>query len=264
MAASEKNMAITILGSGTSTGVPLIGCDCNVCTSTDRRNRRTRSSILVSSEAGNILIDTSTDLRYQALKNGIRKVDAVLFTHAHADHVHGIDELRSFNFIQKGPIPCFGNEVTLGRIQTMFSYIFKGADSGGGIPQLIMNEVAQTFTLLGEEITPVEVLHGELPILGYRIADMAYITDCSEIPAASMEKLKDLDLLILGALRYRPHNTHFTVDEAVNVVNELKPARTLLTHLGHDLDYERALALLPETVGLAYDGMTIEFVNKEK
>ena len=264
MAASEKKARVTILGSGTSTGVPLIGCDCDVCTSTDRRNRRSRSSILISLEAGNILIDTSTDLRYQALKNGLKRVDAVLFTHAHADHVHGIDELRSFNFIQKRAIPCFGNAITLDRIKTMFSYIFKDHNLGGGIPSLTMNEVGEAFSLLDEEVIPIEIIHGELPILGYRIANIAYVTDCSEIPAASMEKLKGLDLLILGALRYTPHNTHFTVDEAMDVVNALKPKRSLFTHLGHDLDYERAVAELPETVGLAYDGMTIEISNKSK
>lgn len=264
MAASEKKIGITILGSGTSTGVPVIGCECHVCSSTDRRNRRSRSSILVSLDAGNILIDTSTDLRYQALKNGIRKVDAVLFTHAHADHVHGIDELRSFNFIQKGVIPCFGNAITLHRIKKMFSYIFKDHNSGGGIPHLSMTEAAEKFSFLDEEIVPIEVIHGDLPILGYRIADVAYITDCSEIPAASMEKLKRLDLLILGALRYKTHNTHFTVDEALAVVNILRPKRALFTHLGHDLDYERASAALPENVGLAFDGMTLEFAYKSK
>ncbi|MDT8317895.1 MAG: GPMC system MBL fold metallohydrolase [bacterium] len=257
-------MRITILGSGTSTGVPLIGCDCDVCSSTDSRNRRTRSSILISSEAGNILVDTSTDLRYQALENGIRRIDAVLFTHAHADHVHGIDELRSFNFIQKKAIPCFGNATTLDRIQRMFSYIFKDHNFGGGIPQLTMNEVADKFSLLDEEVVPVEVIHGDLPILGYRIADIAYITDCSEIPVASMEKLKGLDLLILGALRYTKHDTHFSVDEAMDVVRALKPERALFTHLGHDLDYEKAVAALPENVGLAYDGMTMEFANKSR
>lgn len=264
MAASEKKIGITILGSGTSTGVPIIGCECDVCNSTDSRNQRSRSSILISLEAGNILIDTSTDLRYQALKNGLKRVDAVLFTHAHADHVHGIDELRSFNFIQKRAIPCFGNATTLDRIKTMFSYIFKDHNLGGGVPSLIMNEVSEAFSLLDEEIVPIEVMHGDLPILAYRIANIAYVTDCSEIPPESMKKLKGLDLLILGALRYKPHSTHFSIDEALDVINILKPKRSLLTHMGHDLDYERTSAALPESVGLAYDGMTLEFANKSK
>ncbi len=260
MAASEKKARVTILGSGTSTGVPLIGCDCDVCTSTDSRNQRTRSSILISLEAGNILIDTSTDLRYQALKNGIKRVDAVLFTHAHADHVHGIDELRSFNFIQKRAIPCFGNAITLDRIKTMFSYIFKDHNLGGGVPSLTMNEASEAFSLLNEEIIPIEVMHGDLPILAYRIANIAYITDCSEISPESMRKLEGLDLLILGALRYKPHNTHFSVDEALDVLKTLKPKRALFTHMGHDLDFEKTSARLPEGVGLAYDGMTIDIV----
>lgn len=260
MAASQKKVRITILGSGTSTGVPIIGCDCHVCSSLDSRNERTRSSILISLEAGNILIDTSTDLRFQALKNNIRCVDAVLFTHAHADHVHGIDELRSFNFIQKRAIPCFGNAITLDRIKTMFSYIFKDHNLGGGVPSLTMNEVAKAFSLLDEEIIPIEVMHGDLPILAYRVANIAYVTDCSEISAASMEKLKGLDLLILGALRFKPHSTHFSVDEALDVLKVLKPKRTLLTHMGHDLDFEKTSARLPDCVGLAYDGMTIDIV----
>ena len=268
MTFSEKKARITILGSGTSTGVPLIGCDCQVCLSSDARNKRTRSSILISLEAGNILVDTSTDLRYQALKNCIKSVDAVLFTHAHADHVHGIDELRSFNFLQKSAIPCYGNALTLERIETMFSYIFRGNSSnGGGIPRLTMNEASAEIDMLGESIIPIEVLHGELPILGYRFSGFAYITDCSQIPDSSMEKMEGLDLLILGALRHKPHSTHFSIDEALDVIKKLKPKKALLTHLGHDLDYEKMMTWLPEDVGLAYDGMTIDIVitqeNKE-
>jgi len=258
MKRADKNIRITVLGSGTSTGVPLIGCSCKVCTSDNRKNRRTRSSIMISLEDSNILIDTSTDLRYQALKNGITRVDAVLFTHAHADHIHGIDELRSFNFLQKSAIPCYGSALTLERIKSMFSYIFTEHSCGGGVPRLTMNEAHNGLEILGMEITPIEVLHGELPILGYRFANVAYITDCSFIPEASLSKLEGLELLILGALRHTPHSTHFSLDEALAVTRKLSPGRTLFTHMGHDLDYEVTTASLPEGVGLAWDGMTID------
>lgn len=253
----NSTIKVTILGSGTSTGVPAIGCDCTVCTSTDPRDKRTRSSILLTIDGANVLIDTSTDLRYQALKNGIKRLSAVLFTHAHADHVHGIDELRSYNFLQQEAIPCYGDKNTLERIKTMFSYIFKEYRTGGGIPRLTLNEAWEDFELLGKKFIPVQVLHGELPILGYRVGNIAYITDCSKIEPASLEKLKGLDLLILGALRYKPHSTHFSLSEALEIAEALKPKRTLFTHMGHDISYIKTSAELPDGVELAYDGMTI-------
>lgn len=258
MAQVNSMIKVTILGSGTSTGVPAIGCDCAVCTSGDPRDKRTRSSILLTINGANILIDTSTDLRYQALKNGIKRLSAVLFTHAHADHVHGIDELRSFNFLQQEAISCHGDKETLKRIKTMFAYIFKEYRQGGGIPRLTLKEVKGDFELGGRRFVPVEVLHGDLPILGYRVANIAYVTDCSGIGPESMEKLKNLDLFILGALRYRPHSTHFSLSEALDVVKILKPKRTLFTHMGHEISYVKTSAELPDGVELAYDGMSIE------
>ncbi len=250
---------ITILGSGTSTGVPLIGCDCAVCASTDPLNKRTRSSILVSYREGNILVDTSTDLRFQALSNNVRKVSAVLFTHGHADHVHGIDELRSFNFIQKERIPCYGDKKTMDKISAMFSYIFKDTWSGGGIPRLDMNPIETgDFAVLNKTITAVPVMHGDLQIFGYRFGSFAYITDCSGIPPESIEMLEGLDILILGALRYSPHSTHFSVQEALEVAKILRPRRTILTHMGHEIEHEKALRELPEGVEPGYDGMVIE------
>jgi len=250
---------VTILGSGTSNGVPFIGCDCAVCTSTDPRNKRTRSSILISGKEGNILVDTSTDLRFQALSNNIRRVSAVLFTHAHADHIHGIDELRSFNFIQKERIPCYGNSNTVDKITSMFSYIFEGTWKGGGIPRLDMNTVEPgDFTVLGRTIKAVPVMHGDLQIFSYRFGSFAYVTDCSSIPPESMKMLEGLDLLILGALRFTPHYTHFTVQQALETVSILRPRRTILTHMGHEIDYEKASGELPEGVEPGYDGMRIE------
>lgn len=258
---TNSKLKVTVLGSGTSTGVPVIACDCKVCTSSNKRNSRTRSSILISRADTNILIDTSTDLRYQALKNEIKSLSSVLFTHAHADHLHGIDELRSFNFIQRKVIPCYADNKTIDRIKLMFSYIFEPQDNGGGgVPRLDLNEVSVPFYVNGLEITPIEVFHGKEFVLGYRIGNMAYITDCSNIPSFSMDKLYNLDILILGALRHRPHNTHFNIEQALEVVERLRPRQTYFTHLSHEVEYESTSAELPDGVDLAYDGLVIETV----
>jgi phosphoribosyl 1,2-cyclic phosphate phosphodiesterase len=265
MKEADSNLKVAILGSGTSTGVPVIACECKVCTSPDKRNNRTRSSILISRGDTNILIDTSTDLRYQALKNKIKGLSAVLFTHSHADHLHGIDELRSFNFIQKKAMACYADDRTIGRIKAMFSYIFEPQDNGGGgIPRLDMNEVSAPFYVDGLEIMPVEVFHGKQLILGYRIGNVAYITDCSNIPSFSMSKLYNLDLLILGALRHRPHNTHFNIEQALEVVKRIRPQQTYFTHLSHEIDYHKASSELPDGVGLAYDGLVVETILPSK
>ena len=254
---------ITLLGSGTSTGVPMIGCKCNICTSDDKRNKRLRSSILISANGGNILIDTSTDLRQQALIYDVSRLDAVLFTHHHADHVHGIDELRSFNFIQKKEIPCYGNRRTLERIKEMFSYIFNGMTSSGGKPRLSMNEVDGPFDILDITFQPVEVAHGDISILGYRFSDAAYITDCSMIPEESLKKLEGLDILILGALRPTPHDKHYSISEAIETVKKIKPKKAVFTHMGHEIDYEGTSAALPQGIELAYDGMIIDVTAGE-
>ena len=253
-------MKITMMGCGTSTGVPMIACNCSVCISTNIRNKRSRSSILISKDGKNVLIDTSTDLRYQALKNKVDHLNAVLFTHCHADHVHGIDEIRSFNFVQKELIPCFGNEETLDRIKEMFAYIFVANNMGGGIPKISLTKLPEytPVEVSGIEFTPIPVLHGNMTIYGYRFDDVAYVTDCSAIPAESMSKLTGLKVLILGALRHRPHNTHFNIDEALSVVEHLKPKNTFFTHLSHEVDYEKTSSELPEGVSLAHDGLIID------
>ncbi|MFQ5427992.1 MAG: MBL fold metallo-hydrolase [Thermodesulfobacteriota bacterium] len=251
-------MKLLILGCGTSTGVPVIGCACPVCNSTDPRNTRTRSSALIEVDGRNILIDTSTDLRAQALATGFTRVDSVLFTHAHADHIHGIDELRSFNMLQKGAISCFGSAETNARLTLLFKYIFS-FDRGESItPELSTTIIDGPFSIGPVQIIPVEVRHGSSAVLGFRLKDLAYITDCSQIPPASMEKLQGLDLLVLGALRYRAHPTHMTVEQAIEVVKRLKPGRTILTHLGHDIDYPRDNPGLPDGMEFAFDGMSVE------
>lgn len=254
-------MKVTILGCATSTGVPIVSCSCPVCTSKNPKNSRTRCSVLVEAKGKNILIDTSTDLRFQALRHGITRLDAVLYTHSHADHTHGIDELRIYNFINKTAIPCFGNMQTIKNIKKNFKYIFDMVKSAGGKPKLILTTVADEFDFDGIKITPVEVYHADWTIFGYRIGGMAYLTDCGGIPDWSWEKLKDLDLLIISALRYRPHPAHLNVEQAVETALKIKPRLTVFTHMGHELDYDTLLRELPDSIVPAYDGMEIEIAG---
>lgn len=252
-------MRLVILGCGTSTGVPVIGCHCEVCSSDAKENRRTRSSLLIESNNRNILIDTTTDLRTQALSNGLERVDAVLYTHAHADHIHGIDDLRAFNLAAGNrAIPCYGSTETIGRIKRIFEYIFRKDGKDGWKPNLTTTEINGPFDLFGDAVVPIEIMHGDAVILGYRIGKFAYLTDCSAIPAGSVAKLKGLEVLILGALRHKPHPTHFSIDEAIEASRAVGPKRTIFTHLGHNLDYAKDNHALPEGFELAFDGMAIE------
>ncbi len=252
-------MKVTVLGSATSTGVPVVGCECNVCRSQDRRNKRTRTSALVSVAGKNILIDTPPDLHQQALENRITRIDAVLYTHDHADHVFGLDELRIFNFLQEGVIPIYGNKKTIGRIKKIFDYIWDpAAPVGGGKPMLEAHVLKGGFKLSGIKVLPIEIFHGKQSIYGYRLGDFAYLTDCSAIPDASREALRGLKLLILGALRFRPHPTHFSFSQALEEIQRLKPERALLTHLSHCFDPEETDFFVSHQVELAYDGMVIE------
>ena len=230
-------MNITILGSGTSTGIPMVGCTCRVCKSSDPRDTRTRSSILIETSGKYILVDTSTDLRIQALRHNIPCIDAVLFTHSHADHIHGIDDLRGFHFLHRRIIPCYGAKDTIEVITGNFSYIFKGMETDGYAPLLEAHIVNQPFDLFGKTIITIPLNHGSTTSTGYRIDNTAYLTDCSSIPAASLSLLGGLDILILDALRYTPHITHFNIEEALRVVGELKPRRAIFTHLTHEVAY---------------------------
>ena len=250
-------MEITFLGTGTSHGVPVVGCDCSVCKSSNPKNHRTRSSILVQHNGANILVDTATELRLQATGNCVSKVDAVLFTHTHADHIFGLDDLRGFNLKQENPIPCYGSREALAFIRKTFDYIFAKGQQGGGKPQIELRVIEEGFNLFGLDIIPIKIMHGELPILGFRFRDVAYLTDCSYIADESKRLLKGLRLLILDALRFQPHPTHFTLDQALEVVEELKPERTLFTHICHDMDHEEVNRMLPAVSKLAYDGQKI-------
>ena len=208
-------MKVRVLGCATSTGVPIVGCPCDVCTSDNIKNRRTRSSVLVDVAGRKILVDTSTDLRTQALREGITRVDLVLYTHAHADHTHGIDDLKAFNFMNKMDIDCYANQFTLGDIKRNFAYIFDSFPAAGGKPRLNFKEVNGEIKFEEITIEPIDIYHHDWQILGYRIGSFAYLTDCSAIPESSYEKLSGLDLLILGALRYKPHRAHFNIEQAV-------------------------------------------------
>jgi phosphoribosyl 1,2-cyclic phosphate phosphodiesterase len=264
---------VTVLGSGTSHGVPAIGCDCAVCRSEDPRDKRTRPSILIEIVPGphdpartpfaaavrSILVDTSTDLREQALANDVRRVDAILYTHTHADHVFGIDEVRRFNQMQKAAIPCFAQADTVASLRRMFAYIFEPpAQIGGGLPQLSLFRLAGAFSLGGVEIVPIPLFHGTLPILGYRLGTFAYLTDCNRIPDASFALLDGVRTLIIDALRRRPHSTHFSVDEAAAAAARIGAERVYFTHISHDLGHAETCASLPPGVQLAYDGQVIE------
>jgi len=251
-------MKVLILGCATSTGVPIIGCRCPVCTSGNPKNQRTRCSLFIRTRGKNILIDSSTDLRCQALKHNITRLDAVLYTHSHADHTHGIDDLRTFNFVNDMVIPCFANHRTITNLKNNFGYIFDGVYSAGGKPRLELNVVENAFDFEGIKIIPVEINHAELMILGYRIGGAAYLTDCSGIPDESLEKLKGLDLLILSALRYTEHPAHFNIEQAVEMAQRINPKLAVLTHMGHEVDYDTLLSELPDNIVPAYDGMEVE------
>jgi phosphoribosyl 1,2-cyclic phosphate phosphodiesterase len=254
---------VTFLGTGTSHGVPMIGCGCAVCRSSDPRDRRWRPSIYIEADDGaGLLVDTGPDLRTQALQFGVTRVDAILFTHGHADHVVGLDEVRRFNAIGRRTIPCYADAMTIGEIRQMFSYVFDPrAPKGGGIPDIVLHEIQGTFHpdgAHGVEVVPVPVLHGERPVLGFRIGAFAYLTDCSRIPDPSWRLLQGLGVVVLDALRDRPHPTHFSLSEAVDAARRIGARQTYFTHICHDLPHEATCARLPGRMALAYDGLAVE------
>lgn len=249
---------LTFLGTGTSNGIPVIGCTCAVCTSADPRDRRGRTSAVLRGAGGTVLIDTSTELRGQALAAGLDRVDAVLFTHAHADHTGGFDDLRRFNELNAAHLPVYAGPETASMLRDRFAYAFTDAfPFYGGKPDLILHEVTGPFDLLGERVAPIPVLHGRTQVLGYRFGTFAYITDAKVIPESSMRELRGLDTLVLNALRERPHPTHLSIGEAVAIVEELSPERAYLVHLSHEINHEDASRLLPAQIRVAYDGLTI-------
>lgn len=256
-------MNIKILGCGTSTGVPIPGCRCRVCTSRDPRNSRDRTSALIRTDSlKSILIDTTPDLRYQAIKWEIEALDAVLYTHAHADHIFGIDDLRGFNFQSGKRIPCYGTESTLREIRRRFDYIFHTNEGyqGGALAKLDLIEIKTgvPFQIAECRIEPFTVHHGAMEVTGYKLGSFAYATDCNSIPVESLDLLRGIKILVLDGLRQSPHSTHFSIAQAIEVAKQLGAHTTFLTHMCHSVDYEKVSLELPKGIHLAYDGMEIE------
>lgn len=279
-------MKIRVLGSGTSSGVPIPGCRCAVCTSPNPKNQRLRTSIAIDiprhvipdhGAAGaasahpvqRILVDTAPDLRIQALRAELTHVDAVLYTHTHADHIFGIDDLRSFNFINHTEIPVYGSSATCAILSSTFRYAFFADPTyeGGAPPRLTINQLTayEPIALCGVSVLPLPVLHGRMEVFGYRIGNFAYLTDCNQIPERTREHLVGLDTLILDGLRHRHHATHFTIREAIDQVERLQPKRAYLTHLSHEVEHdegnEAIRGMTSRAVELAYDGLTLELEN---
>lgn len=252
-------MKVTFLGTGTSQGVPVIGCDCAVCKSTDPKNNRLRSSVLIETDTTNFVVDTGPDFRYQMLKSGVKKLDAILYTHEHKDHLAGLDDVRAFNYFQKKPMRLYATVATQNAIKRDFYYAF-GENPYPGVPRLELNTIDTTpFEVDGIEVIPILVWHYKMPVLGFRIGNFAYITDANRIDDEEMAKLGGVEVLVLNALRRESHISHFTFDEAVDVINGLKPKQAYLTHISHQLGlHDDVNRELRPGIELAYDGLTVD------
>jgi phosphoribosyl 1,2-cyclic phosphate phosphodiesterase len=250
---------LTVLGSGTSMGVPTLGCKCGVCTSADPMDRRTRPSILVEYDGHHVLIDTTPDFREQAIRAGISTLDAVLYTHAHADHILGLDDLRPLTYYTAAPLPLYAQQPALERIEQVFHYIFEGTYKYGGLARVELKLLNGPVDVHGVPFVPVPVMHGDSEICGFRFGSAAYLTDCSDVPESSIAMLRDLDVLFLDALRHTPHPTHSTVAHSLSLVEGSGAKRAFFTHIAHDLPHASTNAALPQNVRLAYDGLKLEF-----
>jgi phosphoribosyl 1,2-cyclic phosphate phosphodiesterase len=256
------SLRLTVLGSGTSMGVPSLGCACRVCHSPDPRDNRLRPSVLLSRAGRNVVIDTTPDFRSQALRAGVERLDAVVYTHGHADHILGFDDIRSFNVRQKMHLPIYGSAETLATLQRTFAYAFDPEPAPSTIPQVTLHAIDGPFELCGTHLVPVPARHGDMRVFGFRFGRAAYLTDLSSLPEASKELLRNLDDLILDALRDTPHPMHQTVEQALALVAELTPRRAWFTHISHDLPHAETNARLRSLgfahVELAYDGLSFE------
>jgi phosphoribosyl 1,2-cyclic phosphate phosphodiesterase len=252
-------MQLTILGSGSSAGTPAIGCNCATCTSANPRNRRTRCSSLITLSSGhNILIDTSPDLRAQALREGVRHVDAVLYTHTHADHLNGIDDLRAFCVLQRKQIPLFSYSEAIEQIEARFGYAIREPNGFWEMPVLSTQAVDSDFELFDVKVYPVPVMHGRAAIYGYRIGNLAYLTDVSQIPESSFGLLEGLDVLLIDCLRNAAHPTHINIEQSLNYIKEINAQQSVLIHMTHELEYESLMQSLPDNVVVGYDGLKLE------
>jgi phosphoribosyl 1,2-cyclic phosphate phosphodiesterase len=254
---------LILLGTGTSVGVPVIGCRCPICTSTNPRNNRTRTGVFVPAPEGNFLIDTPPELRMQLLREGVSLVHAAIFTHSHADHIFGLDDLRIFGYRLDREIDLYCEAPVERQLRMAFNYAFEPLDPEAhhfAVPKLAFKPITtEPFELLGQPVRPIRLLHGKLPILGFRINDFAYCTDVSRIPDESWGLLEGLDTLVIDALRDHPHPTHFSVGQALEAIERAKPRRAYFTHISHSLEYDATNARLPENVNLSYDGQRIAF-----
>jgi phosphoribosyl 1,2-cyclic phosphate phosphodiesterase len=260
---SSPQRTFTFLGTGTSVGVPQVGCDCQVCQSTNPRNNRYRCSVVIGTSAGNILIDTTPELRLQLVRAKVKIVHAVLYTHYHADHMFGLDDLRPVPIYLGGPVPLYCTTEVERRIRQVFGYAF-GADADAVnrayLPRLTFQTIDETpFEVLGQHVTPIPLIHNHFNVLGFRFGDVAYCTDVSKIPRESWPLLEGLDVLVLDALRPRPHPAHFSLEEAVEAIQRIQPKKAYLTHMSHELEHEATNRILPANVELAYDGLSFSF-----
>lgn len=253
-------MKIQFYGTGTSHGVPILGCDCGTCVSTDPRNTRYRTCIHIQDEDASIIIDTPPEFRISALKYKLKRVDCILFTHAHSDHCAGLDDIRRFNEIQKESIPIFANKETITDLRKRFHYIFESTQEGGGKPKIELNEILEfeEISIKGSKIIPLKIIHGSLNILGFRINNFAFITDVSLIPGETFEYLRNLDILVIDALRIKPHPTHINLEQAIEYSNRIRAKKTYFTHISHGLEHVETESKLPGEIFLSYDGLTID------
>ncbi|PID58610.1 hypothetical protein CSB45_03440 [candidate division KSB3 bacterium] len=253
---------LCFLGTGTSSGVPILGCRCPTCVSDDPRDARLRTSAyLCMADGSRIVIDVGPDFRQQALRHRIEHLDGILITHSHHDHIGGLDELRQLNFLMKREIDIYGNALTLREIQTRFNYIFNTTQEGGGKPRLALHqsEPGQAFSLKGWTVHPLAVMHGALPISGFQIEGLSYITDASSLPADTLERIRYTPLLVVNALRYAPHPTHFHLDQTLDLIREVQPERAYLVHMTHDIKHADAQRFLPPHVAFACDNLELQF-----
>lgn len=258
-AKTKRQTTIEFLGTGTSAGVPMPGCACPVCRSADPRDFRNRASILIRYGSRSIVVDTGPEFRLQMVRSGVRHLEAVLITHDHADHMNGFDDVRAFTMKRSHPLPVYARPEALATIRTRFSYIWNHQQKGGGLPKVELIPVSETFDILGLRITPIPVKHGILTIFGYRIGNFAYLTDASDIPASSLPLLENLDTVVLGCVRYKPHPTHMNLAKAKEWHHSLGARQTVLTHFNHVFSHARLEKELPCGMIPAYDGLILPF-----
>jgi len=254
-------MKITFLGTGTSMGIPMIGCNCSVCTSEDPKDKRLRTSVWIEIDNKHIVIDAGIDFRQQALRKNISRIDAVLFTHHHVDHIFGLDDLRAITILQKRPVEIYANVETLENLKRVYPYVLNNNYCPSSVPTINHTIIDENpFMVKGVQVLPIPLFHGDLPIFGFRLGNFAYCTDVSEVPMESYRLLKNLNILVLGALRHRPHPTHFTLSEAVTIAKKIGAVKTYLVHMSHELSHSSMVSHLSTDIQPAYDGLEIELI----